>query len=120
MSFGEWENLTAAEAQEQDPDLYRTIYVDEHDEPRGRTGESFTQAGERVRVAVADIAERPGREIGAVSHGAAIRSYTVSVLGLGFDQRNVVPIPRNTSMSRVVYAGETPLIASYNVAPHLD
>ena len=119
MSFGMWEDLTSEEARAQDPELFDTIYRQERDEPRGRTGESFTQAGERMRGAIAELAASQHRNIGAVSHGAAIRSYTISVLGLGFEQRNRIPLPRNTSMSRIVYT-DRPILASYNVAPHLD
>lgn len=121
MSFGDWENMTLAEAKASDPDLFERIYIEGNDEPRGRTGESFTQAGQRVSEAVAELATNGhGSEIGAISHGAAIRSYVTTVLGLEFAERNVIPIPRNTSMSRVIYTEDVSVLGSYNVAPHLD
>ena len=55
-----------------------------------------------------------------VSHGAAIRAYVTGIIGLGFDDRNRIPIPRNSSMSRVIYADGRSVLAGYNVAPHLD
>lgn len=71
--------------------------------------------------AVARIAQSVNdSEVGVVSHGASIRAYVTEVVGLGFADRNRFPIPRNSSMSRVVYDGDRAVLAGYNVAPHLD
>jgi probable phosphoglycerate mutase len=121
MSFGSWENLTSDEASELDPDLFEAIYGRGEDEPRGRDGESFGEAGERMVQTLSDLTETTGSpEIGVISHGAAIRAYATRVAGLTFAERNRIPVPRNSSMSRVVYSGRVPVISSYNVAPHLD
>ncbi|MGI9666289.1 MAG: histidine phosphatase family protein [Acidimicrobiia bacterium] len=121
MSFGEWEDLTIDEAKLRDPGLFHKVYVEGVDVPRGTTGESFTEAGIRMRAAVADIGSNGnGDEIGAISHGAVIRAYVTSVLGLEFPERNKLPVPRNTSMSRIVLTDHAPVVAAYNVAPHLD
>ena len=121
MSFGSWENMTTAEAAEADPDLFNEIYGLGIDGKRGGDGESFTDAGARMLDAVAAIAEETDHnEVGVVSHGAAIRAYVTGIIGLGFDDRNRIPIPRNSSMSRVIYADGRSVLAGYNVAPHLD
>ena len=125
MSFGSWENLTPEEAATADPDRFDAIYGRGEDHPRGGDGESFSGAAERMDRTIARLA-RAGEDddtpvdVAAVSHGAAIRAYATQVLGLGFAERNRLPVPRNSSMSRVAYFDGTPVLASYNVAPHLD
>ena len=121
MSFGSWENLTPAEAAEADPDLYEAIYGRSDDLPRGGDGESFTDAGVRMAAAVASLADTDSpTELAAVSHGAVIRAFASNVLGLTFADRHRLPVPRNSSMSRISYFENRPFISSYNVAPHLD
>ncbi len=125
MSFGSWENLTPEEAATEDPDRFDAIYGRGEDRPRGGDGESFSGAGERMGRTIAGLA-RAGEDdetpvdVAAVSHGAAIRAYATQVVGLGFAERNRLPVPRNSSMSRVTYFEGAPVLASYNVAPHLD
>jgi broad specificity phosphatase PhoE len=121
MAFGLWEDLTVEEAERSDPELFKQIYHDGVDEPRGRHGESFTQAGLRMAESIRAIAASSDQDpIVVVSHGAAIRAYFTRSLGIGFTERNLLPIPRNSSMSQVVYFDDAPIIMSYNVAPHLD
>jgi broad specificity phosphatase PhoE len=121
MSFGSWENLTMDEAVIDDPELFEMIYGRGEDLPRGRDGESFAQAGERVLATVESLAANtPHGHIGAVSHGAAIRAYVTNVVGLSFANRNRFPIPRNSSMSQIRQTPSGPVLAGYNVAPHLD
>ncbi|MGI9585425.1 MAG: histidine phosphatase family protein [Acidimicrobiia bacterium] len=121
MAFGRWEDMTVEQAKESDPELFKQIYHEGVDEPRGRSGESFTQAGERMAETIRAIAANANQDpVAVVSHGAAIRAYFTRALGLGFAERNRLPIPRNSSMSRVMYFDDDPVIMSYNVAPHLD
>jgi len=121
MSFGSWENLTMDEAATDDPELFETIYERGQDMPRGRDGESFAEAGERIHTTVESLAAQTAHDhIGAVSHGAAIRAYVTNVVGLSFATRDRFPIPRNSSMSQVRQTLSGPVLAAYNVAPHLD
>lgn len=121
MSFGRWENMTTAEAAVQDPELFRLIFEEGQDLPRGRDGESFAQAGVRVAAAVESIAGGvENGHIAAVSHGAAIRAFITSVMGLTFATRDRFPIPRNSSLSQVRISPTGPVLAAYNVAPHMD
>lgn len=121
MAFGAWEDLTFEESEAQDPELFQKVYRQEIDLPRGRTGESFAQAGERFADTIALlVAASNGDRLGAVSHGAAIRAYLTGIAGLGFAERNTFALPRNSSMSSVIYSDQAPVLASFNVAPHLD
>ena len=121
MAFGEWENMTIDEAMAKNPELFDLIYHHGEDKPRGGNGESFAEAGERVYTTVESLATMSSADhIGAVSHGAAIRAYITNVLGLPFVDRNRLPIPRNSSMSQIRQTPTGPVLAAYNVAPHLD
>jgi broad specificity phosphatase PhoE len=121
MSFGSWENLTPAEAASADPELYEAIYRLSEDRPRGGDGESFTDAGARMATAVSALTNGHGpTQVAAVSHGAIIRAFVTSVLGMTFAERHGLPVPRNSSMSRISYFDDGPYLTSYNVAPHLD
>ena len=113
--------MTTTEAASSDPELFDMIYGRDEDAPRGRDGESFTETGERMATTIGLLADDSDHDhIGAVSHGAAIRAYMTSVVGLSFPDRNRFPIPRNSSMSQVRHTANGPVLAAYNVAPHLD
>ncbi len=98
MSFGGWENMTSDEAVSKDPELFGQIYGEGLDMPRGGDGESFTQAGERVYATIQSLVTSTAHtHIGAVSHGAALRSYITRVMGLTSATRDRIPNPRNSS-----------------------
>ncbi len=120
MSFGTWENLTSDEARVVEPGLYEQIYEFGNDLPRGGDGETFTGAGERMADTVRSVVIGADSDIGVVSHGAVIRAYIVNIMELGFARRNTFPVPRNTSMTSVLYGDSHPILTSYNVAPHLE
>jgi broad specificity phosphatase PhoE len=121
MSFGSWENLTVDEAKAVDPELFDLIFNQGEDMPRGRDGETFAGAGRRIHATIASLAsDTEFDHIGVVSHGAAIRAYITGVVGLSFSARDRFPIPRNSSMSQVRQTPTGPVLAGYNVAPHLD
>ena len=119
LHFGEWEGLTGAEAQADDPEAFHRIFAEGHDEPRGRTGERFADAGERFSEAAAGIAETESGTVGVFTHGGVMRSYVASMLGIPFANRDVFPIPRNTAHCEIIYAAGGPRMSSYNVATHL-
>lgn len=113
--------MTTDEAIAEDSELFDLIYTQGEDMPRGRDGETFSQAGQRVHATVDSLASETAFDhIGVVSHGAAIRAYITEVVGLSFPKRNRFPIPRNSSMSQIRQTPLGPVLAAYNVAPHLD
>ena len=120
LAFGAWEDLTYEQASAQDPELVSRIYEQGIDLPRGGTGETFAEAGERLAETVASLGDTTDGDIAVVSHGAAIRAYIVGILGLEFSERNRISLMRNTAMSSVLYAGGRQMVSSYNVAPHLS
>jgi len=121
MAFGNWENMTIEEAIANDPDLFELIFTHDEDRPRGRDGETFAETGERLRATIASLAAASYFDhIGVVTHGAAIRAYISSVVGLPFAARSRIPIPRNSSMTQIRQTPSGPVLAAYNVAPHLD
>lgn len=121
IDFGAWEDKTAFEAETLDPEHFDLIYRQGRDLPRGRTGESFADSGSRMARAIDGIVtDHEGQRIGLVTHGGAARAYIAGLLGIGFRDRHVLPMLRNTARARVVYTERGPLVSEYNVAPHLD
>lgn len=121
LSFGEWENVSATDAAGADPELYRQIYDEGMDLARGRTGETFGEAGVRFDAAIVALASTTQEaDFAVVSHGAVIRAYITHVLGLEFRNRDVIPNPRNTSYAQIRQTEHGPVLAAYNVAPHMD
>ena len=119
MHFGEWEGLTGAEVRATDPEAFRRIFEEGRDEPRGSTGETFADAGERLEAAAAALTADESGTVGVFTHGGVTRAYVARLLGIPFPDRDVIPIPRNTAHSEVIYGGSGPRISSYNVAAHL-
>ena len=119
LHFGEWEGLTGAEAQAADPEAFHRIFVEGRDEPRGRTGERFSDAGERFSNAAAAVAENESGTVGVFTHGGVARAYIAGMLGIPFSNRDVFPIQRNTAHCEIIYAADGPRMSSYNVATHL-
>jgi len=119
IHFGEWEGLTGAEAQATDPEAFRRIFEEGRDEPRGSTGETFARAGERLESAATALAADESGTVAVFTHGGVTRAYVARLLGIAFPDRSVLPIPRNTAHSEIIYGESGPRISSYNVATHL-
>lgn len=118
LGMGEWEGHTRDEIKAGWPDLWKSIYEHGEDVPRGENGETWSGMVDRVEKAVEEIVERhPGRLIGIVSHGAAIRGVCSSVLGLGHGRRRALAPPDNASVSHIVYDEHGPVLADYNIGP---
>ena len=119
LHFGEWEGLTGAEARAEDPETFHRIFAEGRDEPRGRTGERFVDAGERFAAAADALAQNENGTVGVFTHGGVMRAYVAGMLGIPFAVRDVIPIPRNTAHCEIIYAADGPRVSSYNVATHL-
>jgi broad specificity phosphatase PhoE len=121
IHFGEWEGLTADEAEAADPEAFERIYRSGFDEPRGATGETFGGAGARFGAAVDEITDNSGGgPIGLFTHGGVARAYVASVLGMPFADRDALPVLRNTAHAEVSLEPRRTRVVSYNVAPHLE
>jgi broad specificity phosphatase PhoE len=118
IAFGTWEGLTPAQIREVDPVLFERVFVDGIDEPKGTSGESFSGAGERLAGAVAGVAASMEGNIGVFTHGGVTRAYVAGLLDLPFARRDVLPVPRNTSLTEVTFGETGPQISSYNVATY--
>ncbi len=121
LGMGAWEGHTREEIEAGWPELWDRIYEGEEDLPRGETGETWAGMQKRVAQAVSEvIAEHEEGHIGIVSHGAAIRGYVSSILGLQHSTRRKLGVPANTSVSHVMVEDGRRLLVDYNVAPHLE
>ncbi|MEZ5176307.1 MAG: histidine phosphatase family protein [Acidimicrobiia bacterium] len=122
MSFGAWEGLTTAQILEQHRDDIAEYESGSGDHtPRGGHGESLVGAGTRMRGAAERLAKAANADpYIAVSHGAAIRALAINVLGVANAGRGKIAIPRNTAQSSFLLTEHGAVMASYNVAPHLD
>lgn len=118
MHFGEWEDLTTPEIRARFDDEWRQVYEHNLDVPRGRNGETFADVAKRMQRVIEEVAA--GSHVGVVSHGGAIWAYVADLLGLGFEHRQRLGYPRNTSTSRIVQGDRGPVVLFHNVAPHLD
>lgn len=118
FNFGSWEGMTTDEIRALHGEDFDRIFVDGSDHPRGGTGETWSQAEERMRRAIEELDPKGGEVTGVVSHGAAIRalltSYTVERWVGAFR----VAIQPNTSVTHLIL-GPDPVVADYGVAPHL-
>ena len=122
MYFGGWEGLTTEEIIDQYRDEFDAYSEGTTDDPVGSTGgESLTAVGERMAATLTSMWNRSnGDAFVAVSHGAAIRALALNVLGLTNIGRQRLIVPRNTSMTSMILTETRPVVASYNVAPHMD
>ncbi|HEY1956269.1 MAG TPA: histidine phosphatase family protein [Polyangiaceae bacterium] len=90
------------------------------DVPRGG-GETYAALATRVRATLDRIAhEHRGRRVLVVSHGAALRSVTCSILGLPPQWSAQLAGMQNTALTTVVYDddGES-MVLTYNDFAHL-
>ncbi len=119
LSFGSWEGLNRREVEDLHGDLARRIYVDREDLPRGGDGESWAMLTERVSTTIASALAEDEGDVTFVSHGSAIRSYLLTVLGVGWDISPRLGLLPNTGFARVI---DTPLgtrLFDYGLTPHL-
>ncbi len=119
ISMGAWEERSGDEIQQHWPELWRRIYEEGEDLPRGGDGETWEAMKRRVTRAVEELSATNAGPVTVVSHGAAIRAYVASLLGLGWEGCRRLAVPANASVSQVVMTAEGPVLAAYSVTPHL-
>lgn len=121
IDMGEWEGKDWADLVAENPELGELWDIGD-DFHRGGTGESYSQLRDRANEtipALAGSADGP-RRVAAVSHGGTIGAYIRTLLGLSSGEHNRLGRLANTSVSRVVFMEDGPLLADYNVSYHLE
>jgi broad specificity phosphatase PhoE len=116
IDFGAWEGRTTSELQERFAQEWHRVFDQGLDEPRGGTGETFEQAGERVATAVRRLAERhPTDRLALFTHGGAIWSFALRILGIEWTGWRKLSVPSNTSVTHVRFDGGLPVLIDYNL-----
>lgn len=120
IAMGRWEGLEVDAVKTGWADHFERTFVGGEDLRRGETGENVAELMLRLRNTVDEImANHPSEHVAFVSHGSAIRSFVVSVLGgANREFRNTGIVP-NTGLSHVVLTDGRYRLADYGVAPHL-
>ncbi len=120
MSMGDWENLHTDDIKAGWPDLFRSIYQDKTDARRGVSGESVADLTRRMSAAMDDLVAQSAGDLMVVSHGSAIRSFVVSILGNGYHRFLATGLMPNTGLAQVVIGNRPPRLQNYGVAAHLS
>lgn len=118
IDCGDWEGRPWSEL-EQDPD-YR-VWCDHLPSFRAPNGDSMREVYDRMAKEVDAIArENPGKTVGVVSHGCALKNYLCYAAGIGFDRLMEIPWLENTAICQVDYDAEFhPHIITVNQVEHL-
>ena len=119
IHLGDWEGATTPEVMEGWPEVWKQVYDQRQDVPRGNTGDTWQSLTQRVRETVGHIAAH-GHDATLVSHGSAIRSYVLDVLGGGWDESPRLDFMRNTAVARIHIGQDRPRLVDYGVGPHLE
>jgi probable phosphoglycerate mutase len=117
IDFGTWEGLTTSEIAERYPAEWDRVFSDGLDLPRGDTGETFAEAGERMESQIRKLAEEnPTHRLGLFTHGGAIWALASRVMGIGWEGWRKMSIPGNTSVTHVRFEGGAPVLMDYNLS----
>ncbi len=117
IDFGTWEGLTTSEIAERYPAEWDRVFSDRLDLPRGDTGETFAEAGERMESQIRKLAEEnPTHRLGLFTHGGAIWALASRVMGIGWEGWRKISMPGNTSVTHVRFEGGAPVLMDYNVS----
>lgn len=121
IAMGLWEGLEVDAVKAGWADHFERTFQGGEDLKRGETGENVAELMSRLRATVDDImANHLSEQVTFVSHGSAIRSFVISVLGgSNREFRNTGIVP-NTGLSHVVLKDGRYRLADYGVAPHLE
>ena len=75
----------------------------------------------RAYLALLEIAERhDGQSIAVVSHGVTIRCLMTKILGLSFSPEEILPIFKNTSVTKLVFENGSFSVEYMNDASHIQ
>lgn len=114
--FGAWEDMTTSDISATFPDEWEAVFGQGIDLPRGGTGETFAQAGERVASTVKRITEdHPTDRLALFTHGGSIWAFAARITGVDWSNWRAFAIPGNTSVTHVRYDGGAPVLVDYNL-----
>lgn len=117
IDFGEWEGLTTTEIGKRFPTEWHRVFGDGVDLPRGETGETFAEAGERMESQIRKLAEQnPTHRLGLFTHGGAIWALASRVMGIEWAGWRKMSIPGNTSVTHIRFEGGAPVLLDYNLS----
>ncbi len=121
IAMGLWEGLEIDAVKAGWTDHFERTFQGGEDLKRGETGENVAELMSRLRATVDEImTNHPTEQVTFVSHGSAIRSFVISVLGgSNREFRNTGIVP-NTGLTHVVLKDGRYRLADYGVAPHLE
>ncbi len=117
---GQWEAKSFADLPTLYPEAWR-LWSESDAGFCAPDGESLAQVYERMAKAVGEIAaQNEQKSVAVVSHGCALRCYLCYALGLPIERIREVPLPKNTSVSQVVYDGGSISVESMDDFSHLE
>lgn len=121
IGMGLWEGLEVEAVKAGWADHFERTFQGGEDLRRGETGENVAELMARVRATVDEVmSHHESEHVTFVSHGSAIRSFVISVLGgSNREFRNTSIVP-NTGLTHVVLKDGRYRLADYGVAPHLE
>ncbi len=116
IDFGSWEGLTTAEIGDRFPAEWQLVFGEGADVPRGGTGETFADAGERMEFQIRELAsENPTHRLALFTHGAAIWALASRVMGLDWSDWRKISVPGNASLTHIRFDGGAPVLMDYNL-----
>lgn len=119
VCLGVWEQMTWAEIQRAD----REMYTNFNNRPhlwRVEGGETFSQVRARTLDGIRQIArENPGKVVAATSHGAALRTLLAALQGFSLEEMGRTPHGDNTAVSLLEVEDETIRVVYRDDVSHL-
>lgn len=116
IDFGAWEGLTTSEIQERFPEEFLRVFEEGEDLPRGGSGETFADAGERLESTLRSLVElHVGERLAVFSHGGAIWALTARLLGFRWGDWRKLAMPSNVSTTHVRLDTDSGLLIDYNL-----
>jgi broad specificity phosphatase PhoE len=118
--LGTWQGLAHAEIAARFPDEWAAWRAG-RDIRRGG-GETYAELGERMARALGRIARtHEGSAVLVVSHGAALKSFAGTVLGIGAEGQRAFRVQQNTGVTVVERRDGSPFrLMTWNDAAHLE
>lgn len=118
VDVGSWAGMSMDEVGRLEPDFWPALR-EGRDFRRSATGESATESGQRVALALLDHAEAAGDDevVLAVGHGLSLRVGALLLMGLDYSHARLLAGLRNGHWIALKPLGEYWRMLAYNVGP---